>query len=553
MNNIFDTLKNREINNILATKKLFKTKNIYKLTNRRILLEWLIDVIEEYDIYLDCLFLSIQILDNYMSVKKIKIDNYQAYGCMSLYIASKLKKDDHNNLTDYVYISDNTYNITQLINIEKDICDTLGFNFNLPNNYYMTYLYMKINTVSISEDKNNMIYYFLYCWELSSNCMTYRPSVVAIAVSILIQSIIEKKDYNSIIFRYPLYYYHPSDISYIINKLMHSAKIAKITDTIKNKVDLEIISHYCNKYNTDIIYKNKKIFIPKPDNIYVKNVIYTDNDISKELIIDGNYTRIYKVKINESVYALKQFNTHKTYKGMDRSLIIELSTMNSVDNNYIINYNNIIYNNDHYYIAMEFMKCDLSNLINNDRLDIDIIYKYTKQILNAIDYLHSNSIIHADIKLNNILYDYDNNIKLADYNISIIQHQININIIEVVTLPYKAPELLLNDKRGYTESIDIWAAAIVIICLIEGRMIFTYNSLIDQIFNIIELIGSKRMISVYPNKLINPNYPGIPIDEFVSTNDIKIIRMLTCMLHPDKRLRITAKDALKILDIGYAL
>ena len=82
-----------------------------------------------------------------------------------------------------------------------------------------------------------------------------------------------------------------------------------------------------------------------------------------------------------------------------------------------------------------------------------------QQILKGIQYLHKNKIIHWDIKGANILIDKSGTVKLADFGLArVIYPEIrNINYtIKVVTLWYRAPELLLASKN-YNEKVDIWS------------------------------------------------------------------------------------------------
>jgi cyclin-dependent kinase 8/11 len=93
------------------------------------------------------------------------------------------------------------------------------------------------------------------------------------------------------------------------------------------------------------------------------------------------------------------------------------------------------------------------------------IYKsFLFQLLNGIHYLHSNWIIHRDLKPANILV-VDNpdiergSIKIADFGLARIFKAPLRPLADngvVVTIWYRAPELLLNSKH-YTRAVDIWA------------------------------------------------------------------------------------------------
>lgn len=79
--------------------------------------------------------------------------------------------------------------------------------------------------------------------------------------------------------------------------------------------------------------------------------------------------------------------------------------------------------------------------------------------------------MHRDIKSDNILYNSNGEIKLADFGLSKKEnHQIN-HTNRVVTLWYRAPELLLGSRR-YDTKIDIWSIGCVFTELILGDPLF---------------------------------------------------------------------------------
>lgn len=80
-----------------------------------------------------------------------------------------------------------------------------------------------------------------------------------------------------------------------------------------------------------------------------------------------------------------------------------------------------------------------------------------QQLMSALDYCHSEYIIHRDLKPQNLLIDLDGRIKLADFGLA---RHVGIPIRgythEVITLWYRAPEILLGTKV-YTAAVDIWS------------------------------------------------------------------------------------------------
>ena len=97
-----------------------------------------------------------------------------------------------------------------------------------------------------------------------------------------------------------------------------------------------------------------------------------------------------------------------------------------------------------------------------------IISKFTKQILLGLKYLHSNGIIHRDLKGANILAAHDGTVKLADFGASKIIEVLPIDNSESEmchslkgTLYWMAPEMLRGESYG--RKVDIWSLGCVII------------------------------------------------------------------------------------------
>ena len=82
---------------------------------------------------------------------------------------------------------------------------------------------------------------------------------------------------------------------------------------------------------------------------------------------------------------------------------------------------------------------------------------YLWQLLQGISYCHSHRVLHRDLKPQNLLVNLNGLLKLADFGLArAFGIPIRSYTHEVVTLWYKAPEVLLGTKF-YTTSVDIWS------------------------------------------------------------------------------------------------
>ena len=80
------------------------------------------------------------------------------------------------------------------------------------------------------------------------------------------------------------------------------------------------------------------------------------------------------------------------------------------------------------------------------------------KLLTALEYAHSNGIMHRDVKPLNIMYDQvSKNLKLIDWGLAEFYIPNQSYNVRVATRYYKSPELLVEDTK-YHYSMDIWSA-----------------------------------------------------------------------------------------------
>ena len=102
-----------------------------------------------------------------------------------------------------------------------------------------------------------------------------------------------------------------------------------------------------------------------------------------------------------------------------------------------------------------------------------------RQIILGIQHIHSKKIVHRDIKLENILIDLNNRIKICDFGIGIMLDSEEELIHEQCGTPmYMAPEIILNSKKeGYKGyPVDIWSAGIALYIMLSGTLPFLYKN-----------------------------------------------------------------------------
>lgn len=113
-------------------------------------------------------------------------------------------------------------------------------------------------------------------------------------------------------------------------------------------------------------------------------------------------------------------------------------------------------------------------------------------MLKGINFLHQNNIIHRDLKAANLLITNQGVLKIADFGLGRFLKTHNKHLTQdVVTFPYRAPELILGDKN-YNEKIDIWSIGCIFGEFLIRKHLFNEQGDRNQIFLMYQLLGEPQ-------------------------------------------------------------
>lgn len=145
-----------------------------------------------------------------------------------------------------------------------------------------------------------------------------------------------------------------------------------------------------------------------------------------------------------------------------------------------------------FYLVFDFCEHDLAGLLSNVNVKFSLgeIKKVMQQMLNGLYYIHSNKILHRDMKAANILITKTGILKLADFGLArAFSEKKNRYTNRVVTLWYRPPELLLGD-RNYGPPVDLWGAGCIMAEMWTRSPIMQGNTEQEQLIKISLLCGS---------------------------------------------------------------
>lgn len=191
--------------------------------------------------------------------------------------------------------------------------------------------------------------------------------------------------------------------------------------------------------------------------------------------------------------------------------------------------------------------------------DIDVRF-YIYQVLRALDYAHSQGIMHRDVKPQNIMYDsVRRQLKLIDWGLAEFYIPGAHYNVRVASRFFKGPELLV-DLQDYDYSLDIWSLGCVLASIIFNKdPFFPGQDNLDQLVVIAKVLGSKDL-NTYLEKYhleLDPQFDSImgvyertPWSSFVTEVNQHLanpqaLDLLDHMLVYDHQKRYTAREAME--------
>jgi len=142
------------------------------------------------------------------------------------------------------------------------------------------------------------------------------------------------------------------------------------------------------------------------------------------------------------------------------------------------------------YIPKNLYEVSSAYAKRSARMPMEHIQLYIYQLCRSLAYVHSLGICHRDIKPQNLLINPDTHeLKLCDFGSAKILVKGEPNVSYICSRYYRAPELIFS-ASDYTTAIDIWSSGCVMAELIMGQPIFAGDSGIDQLVEIIKVLGT---------------------------------------------------------------
>ena len=159
--------------------------------------------------------------------------------------------------------------------------------------------------------------------------------------------------------------------------------------------------------------------------------------------------------------------------------------------------------------------------------------------------------MHRDLKPQNLLIDKKGTMKLADFGLArAFGLPIKTYTHEVVTLWYRAPEILLGQKQ-YSTSVDLWSAGCIFAEMAMKKPLFAGDSEVDEIFKIFKVHGTPTeenwpgVTKFKDFKATFPKFKAVPLNEVAKDMDPYAQDLLAKLIALNPAKRISARLALQ--------
>lgn len=166
----------------------------------------------------------------------------------------------------------------------------------------------------------------------------------------------------------------------------------------------------------------------------------------------------------------------------------EISLLKELKHPNIVSLEDVLMEESRLYLIFEFLSMDLKKYMDSlpaeKMMDPELVRSYMYQITAAMLFCHRRRVLHRDLKPQNLLINKDGVIKVADFGLGrSFGIPVRVYTHEIVTLWYRAPEVLLGSQR-YSCPVDVWSLGCIFAEMATRKPLFQGDSEIDQLFRI---------------------------------------------------------------------
>ncbi|KAL0490115.1 mitogen-activated protein kinase [Acrasis kona] len=228
--------------------------------------------------------------------------------------------------------------------------------------------------------------------------------------------------------------------------------------------------------------------------------------VPKRILGKGAYGTVVEAKDKEANEKVAIKKNNKVFSKSDTNILVpkrvlrEMKILDHLNHPNIVRLKGVVLPKNYeefesVTLVTDLMETDLRSILKSRQTLSDRHIQYIMfQLIAALNYTHSASILHRDLKPANILINADSKIKLCDFGLARFidfEGDPTMSTNYVQTRWYRAPELLLNYGQ-VSKQADMWSVGCIFAEMILGRPILTGSSPVNQIEKIVTMLGTPK-------------------------------------------------------------
>ena len=252
-----------------------------------------------------------------------------------------------------------------------------------------------------------------------------------------------------------------------------------VSDTGNDASDLP--AHSSTTDNDSTITESNYQFPPLPNRgNHDFNLFIPPSYVMGPLLGEGEFAKVRMAcnlatngAVAIKIYRRRSGNRHSS---IDEHILREMEVLKGIRCRNIVKIFETLVHGDRVFMIMEIMpKGDLRKYVNKvGALREPNARKMFADILNGVSYLHERSIVHLDLKLENLLLNQDLMVKITDFGCARLQIGRKRFNIPCGSYAYGAPEVI--SGRTYNGiTADIWSIGIILYCMVSARLPYADN------------------------------------------------------------------------------
>jgi hypothetical protein len=164
---------------------------------RNVLVDWLIEVHEKFNLLPETLYLAINIVDRFLSTKVVQLEKFQLVGITAMFIASKYEEVMSPHVSNFSYVARNDYTDAEILSAERYILAALNYDLSYPNPMNFLRRISKADNYDIQT--RTLGKYLMEISVVDHRFLEHLPSHVAAAAMYMARLILERGEWVSVL------------------------------------------------------------------------------------------------------------------------------------------------------------------------------------------------------------------------------------------------------------------------------------------------------------------------------------------------------------------